>query len=100
MKKFVKLFFVFVLFFLIINFAGIILLKNTEVGISLIGKEIPVIRAINEEIVGIKLLSYIDIIRDKLISEDVFVELPEDSVELEPENIEENVIECYFGLEK
>ena len=85
---------IFISFFLIINFTGIILLKNTELGISLIGKGIPIVRAVNEEIVGIKLISYVDIIKDKLLSESVFVELPEDSVELEPQNIEnEKVIE-------
>ena len=70
------------------------LLKNAELGISLIGKGIPIIRAVNEEIVGIRLISYVDIIKDKLLSEEVFIELPEDSVELEPQNIEdEKVIE-------
>ena len=81
-------------FFLIINFFGILLLKNTEIGISLIGKGIPIVRAVNEEIVGIRLISYVDIIKSKFLSQDVFIELPEDSVELEPQNIEEeNVIE-------
>jgi len=92
MKKFIKLFFVFVSFFLIINFTGIIIIKNSEIGISLIGKGIPIIRAVNEEIVGIKLISYVDIIKDKLLSENVFIELPEDSVELEPQNIEEEKV--------
>jgi len=92
MKKFIKLFFVFVSFFLIINFTGIIIIKNSEIGISLFGKGIPIIRAVNEEIVGIKLISYVDIIKDKLLSENVFIELPEDSVELEPQNIEEEKV--------
>jgi len=88
MKKIVKLSLVFIIFFLIINFAGVMLLKSTELGISLIGKGIPIVRAVNEEIVGIKIVSYIDIIKDKFLSEEVFIELPEDSVELEPQNIE------------
>jgi len=92
MKKFIKLFLFFSFFFLIINFIGVSVLKNTEIGISLIGKEIPIIRAVNEEIIGIKLISYVDIIKDKLMSEDVFIELPEDSVELEPQNIEEEKV--------
>ena len=94
MRKFIRLFLVFAIFFLIINFTGILILKNTEIGISLIGKGIPVVRAVNEEIIGIRLLSYVDIIKDKFMSENVFIELPEDSVELEPQDIEEeNVIE-------
>lgn len=94
MKKIIKLFGAFLFFFLIINFFGILLLKNAEIGISLIGKGIPIVRAVNEEIVGIRLISYVDIIKSKFLSQDVFIELPEDSVELEPQNIEEeNVIE-------
>lgn len=72
---------------------GFFIIKNTEIGIALIGKGIPIVRAVNEEIVGIKLISYVDIIKDKFMSESVFIELPEDIVELEEENIKDNVIE-------
>ena len=92
MKKYIKLFFVFVSFILIINFIGIAFLKNADIGITLIGKGIPIIRAVNEEIVGIKLISYVDIIKDKLMSENVFIELPEDLAESEPQNIEEEKV--------
>ena len=93
MKNFVRIFLIFVIFFLIINLMGFFIIKNTEIGIALIGKGIPIVRAVNEEIVGIKLISYVDIIKDKFMSESVFIELPEDIVELEKENIKENVIE-------
>ena len=92
MRKIIKSSIFFISVFLIINFVGIMILKNTEIGISLIGKGIPLIRAVNEEIVGIRLLSYVDIIKDKFMSEDVFIELPEDSAELEPQNIEEEKV--------
>jgi len=92
MKKIIKLLIACSCFFLIVNLSGIMLLKNTEMGISLIGRGIPVIRAVNEEIIGIRLLSYVDILKDKLMSEDVFIELPEDSVELESQNIEEEKV--------
>lgn len=74
------------------NFTGLMLLKNTEMGISLLSKGIPIVRVVNEEIVGIRLVSYVDIIKDKLLSEDVFIELPEDSVELEPQDIKEEKV--------
>lgn len=93
MKNFIKLLLFLVFSFLIINFAGILILKNTEIGIALLGKGIPIARAVNEEIVGIRLISYVDIIKDKLMSDNVFVELPEDSAELENENVDENVID-------
>jgi len=92
MKKFVKCFCVISGFIFFINFTGKTLLKNSDIGISLIGKGVPIIRAVNEEIVGITLISYVDIIKDKLMSENVFVELPEDLVEYEPINIEEEKV--------
>lgn len=94
MKKIIKFILFFVCFILIMNFLGSVLLKDVDIGIALIGKGIPIVRAVNEEIVGVKLISYMDIIKDKLMSENVFIELPEDLVELEPEKIDsENVVD-------
>lgn len=94
MRKFVKWLIFFICFIIFINFLGVVLLKNIDIGISLIGEGIPIVRAVNEEVVGISLISYVDIIKDKLMSENVFVELPEDLVELEITDIkEEKVIE-------
>lgn len=94
MKKIIKFGLLFACFILIMNFFGSMLLKNADIGIALIGKGVPIVRAVNEEIVGVRLISYMDIIKDKLMSENVFIELPEDSVELEPEKIEiENVMD-------
>ena len=93
MKNFIRIFSVFVIFFLIINLMGVFIIRNKEIGIALIGKGIPIARAINEEIIGIKLISYVDILKDKIMSENVFIELPEDVVELEEENIKDNIIE-------
>lgn len=100
MKNFIRVFLIFVIFFLIINLMGFFIIKNNEIGIALIGKGIPIVRAVNEEIVGINLISYVDIIKDKFMSERVFIELPEDIVELEQENVKDNVVEEIYNEEE
>ena len=92
MRKFIKYFCLISGFIFFINFTGKTLLKSSDIGISLIGKGVPIIRAVNEEMVGISIISYVDIIKDKLMSENVFVELTEDLVESEPINIEEEKV--------
>lgn len=100
MKKFAEIFFTFVFFFLIVNFIGIFALKNSEIRVALIGKKVPIVRAVNEEIIGIRLVSYVDLIKDKFMNNNVFIELPEDSAELEDEDIKENVVKEIENDEK
>jgi stage II sporulation protein P len=53
---------------------------------KIIDSKIPMIRAINSKDTDIKLLSYVNILKNGNLNSDIFVELPEDRVELEEKN--------------
>lgn len=87
-KSFMYIFFVIIL----IYFLGNLVLKSERIRKVFLAQKVPIIKIVNEECNGIGNISYMNIIRYKLMSEDIFVELPEDKVELIEDNVEDEVI--------
>lgn len=94
MKKNIYFLIIFIFFIIVFEASSRMMLKKETIGKNLIDMVIPIIKIIKREGEKTSLLSYINILKSKIVKEDVFIELPEDSVELIPENItEEKIIE-------
>ena len=93
-KSFMYIFLVIIL----ISFFGNVIVKSEKIRKIFLMQSIPIIKIVNEESGGIGNISYMNIIRYKLMSENIFIELPEDTVELVEENVEDEVI--FEGEEK
>ena len=76
---------------ILICFVGSIFVKSSNLRRYFVLKAIPIIKIVNEES-NIGNISYMNIIRYKLMSENIFIELPEDKVELVDENVDDEVL--------
>ncbi len=79
------------LFLIFVVFIGKILVKSEKIRGFFIVHTIPVMRVANEDGTGLVNFTYLNIMRYKLMSENIFVELPEDKVE-KVEDIEKNEV--------
>ena len=75
------------LFIIFIIAVGNILVKREKTRNFLLSHTISIMNAFDENNSHIKTLTHLNIIRYKLMSENIFVELPEDKVELEKEEV-------------
>ncbi len=89
MKKSFMYIFLFIIFIIAI---GKILVKGEKTRNCLIAHKISIMKEIDENNNRIKTLTHLNIIRYKLMSENIFVELPEDSVELVKEDVNKNEV--------
>lgn len=76
---------------ILICFFGNICIKNSNIRRFFVLQTIPIIKIVNEGS-NISNISYMNIIRYKLMSENIFIELPEDKVELVDENVDDEVL--------
>lgn len=89
MKKSFMYIFLFIIFIIAI---GKILVSGEKTRNFLIAHTISIIAATDENNSHIKTLTHLNIIRYKLMSENIFVELPEDKVELVKEDVNKNEV--------
>lgn len=89
MKKSFMYIFLFIIFIVGI---GKILVKGEKTRNFLIAHTLSIMSVFNEDNSHIKTLTHLNIIRYKLMSENIFVELPEDKVELEKEEVKKNEV--------
>lgn len=94
-KSFMYIFFCIIL----ICFLGSVCVRNSNVRRYFLIKTIPIIKIINEKN-DIASISYMNIIKYKFMSENIFIELPEDKVELVEENVDNEVLIQESELEK
>lgn len=85
--------FMYIFFILILVIAGSILIKLNSLPAFLIKQAIPAVQIIKNidsgEISG---FSYINILKYKMMSENIFIELPEDFAELEKEDVKDEIV--------
>lgn len=85
--------FVFLFFMLLVfHFFAKVAFQNVTVAKLILSDGIPLIKIAMNEAGNFTMLSYVDLIKNRFASEDIFIELPEDSVELIPEEVKQEDI--------
>ncbi|MBP3284376.1 MAG: stage II sporulation protein P [Clostridia bacterium] len=85
--------FAFLFFMLLVfHFFAKVAFQNVTVAKLILSDGIPLIKIAMNETGNFTMLSYVDLIKNRFASEDIFIELPEDSVELIPEEVKQEDI--------
>ena len=82
------------------HFSAKVIFQNVIVSKLLLSDAIPLIKIVLNETDSFTMLSYVDLIKNRFASEDVFIELPEDSVELIPDEVQKEDIVTEIEVEE
>lgn len=91
MKK-IGILFLFIIMFLLFHFSAKVVFRNITVSKLILSDAIPLIKIAMNETRSFTMLSYVDLIKNRFASEEIFIELPEDSVELVHEEVQKEDI--------
>lgn len=84
--------FLVILFFVGFHSFARLMFNNIWMVRNVISNAIPIVDIVMAENQNFTMLSYVDLLRNRFVSDDIFVELPEDSVELVQEEVKDDDI--------